>query len=98
RFSRDWSSDVCSSDLRAVLDRISGMMSLLEGHGDVTMDRAGADRIPSADRFSRVLRVRRQQTTTLVRLLQKLVGLEAKLNQYERSEERRVATDATSKT
>ena len=36
-------------------------MSLLEGHGDVTMDRAGADRIPSADRFSRVLRERRQQ-------------------------------------
>ena len=36
-------------------------MSLLEGHGDVTMDRAGADRIPSAERFSRVLRQRRQQ-------------------------------------
>ena len=61
-------------------------MSLLEGHGDVTMDRAGADRIPSAERFSRVLRIRRQQTTTLVRLLQKLVGLEAKLNQYEQGE------------
>ena len=34
-------------------------MSLLEGHGDVTMDRAGADRIPS-ERFSRVLRQRRE--------------------------------------
>jgi coenzyme F420 biosynthesis associated uncharacterized protein len=70
----------------AVLDQISGMMSLLEGHGDVTMDRAGADRIPSAERFSRVLRLRRQQTNTMVRLLQKLVGLEAKLNQYEQGE------------
>ena len=36
-------------------------MSLLEGHGDVTMDRAGAGRIPSAERFARVLRQRRQQ-------------------------------------
>ena len=26
------------------LDKIGGLMSLLEGHGDVTMDRAGADR------------------------------------------------------
>jgi coenzyme F420 biosynthesis associated uncharacterized protein len=77
---------LASDEQRAVLDQISGMMSLLEGHGDVTMDRAGADRIPSAERFSRVLRMRRQQTNTLARLLQKLVGLEAKLNQYEQGE------------
>mgnify|MGYP000876445916 CR=1 FL=1 len=77
---------LASDEQRVVLEQISGMMSLLEGHGDVTMDRAGADRIPSAERFSRVLRIRRQQTTTLVRLLQKLVGLEAKLNQYEQGE------------
>ncbi len=36
-------------------------MSLLEGHGDITMDRAGADQIPSAERFGRALRQRRQQ-------------------------------------
>lgn len=73
---------LASEEQRAALDRISGMMSLLEGHGDVTMDRAGADRIPSASRFSRVLRERRQQQSPVARLLQKLVGLEAKLNQY----------------
>ena len=39
----------------ALLQQIGGMMSLLEGHGDVTMDRAGAGLIPNADRFSRVL-------------------------------------------
>ena len=38
-------------------------MSLLEGHGDVTMDRAGADQIPNAERFGQVLRQRRQQAT-----------------------------------
>jgi coenzyme F420 biosynthesis associated uncharacterized protein len=71
---------------REVLDQIGGMMSLLEGHGDVTMDRAGADRIPSAERFSRVLRQRRQSTKGPAKLLQKLIGLEAKLNQYEQGE------------
>ena len=71
---------------KEVLDQIGGMMSLLEGHGDVTMDRAGADRIPSAERFSRVLRQRRQQTKGPAKMLQKLIGLEAKMNQYEQGE------------
>src|ERR1700716_779204 len=43
------------------IQKVGGLMSLLEGHGDITMDRAGAERIPSAERFSRVLRQRRQQ-------------------------------------
>ena len=70
----------------AVLHKIQGMMSLLEGHGDVTMDRAAADRIPSAERFSRVLRERRQNQRGPARLLQQVIGLEAKLKQYEQGE------------
>jgi coenzyme F420 biosynthesis associated uncharacterized protein len=68
------------------LQKVAGLMSLLEGHGDVTMDRAGADRIPSAERFSRVLRARRRQVSPALRLLQQLLGLEAKMNQYEQGE------------
>jgi coenzyme F420 biosynthesis associated uncharacterized protein len=68
------------------LHRIQALMSLLEGHGDVTMDRAGAAAIPSAARFSEVLRERRQQTRGPARLLQQLVGMEAKLRQYEEGE------------
>ena len=75
-----------SPEQRDRLDRMGGLMSLLEGHGDVTMDRAGAARIPSAERFSRVLRERRRTASPSVRLLQRLVGLEAKLNQYEQGE------------
>ena len=71
---------------RAVLDRVSGLMSLLEGHGDVTMDRAGADRIPNAERFGAVLRARRQQVGGVARLVQRLLGLEAKMNQYAQGE------------
>jgi coenzyme F420 biosynthesis associated uncharacterized protein len=71
---------------RNLMEHIGGLMSLLEGHGDVTMDRAGADQIPNAVRFGQVLRQRRQQANPAIRLLQKLIGLEAKLKQYEQGE------------
>jgi coenzyme F420 biosynthesis associated uncharacterized protein len=71
---------------REVLARIAGLMSLLEGHGDATMDRAGRDRVPQAERFSRVLRARREAASAPVRLLQRLTGIEAKMNQYEQGE------------
>ncbi|MEQ1786394.1 MAG: zinc-dependent metalloprotease, partial [Acidimicrobiales bacterium] len=71
---------------RVVLDKIGGLMSLLEGHGDVTMDRAGADRIPSSHRFSRVLRERRANGNQATKVLQRLLGIEAKINQYAQGE------------
>ena len=79
---------------REVIDRISGLMSLLEGHGDVTMDRAGRDLVPNADRFGRVLRQRRSQAKGLSRLLQQVIGLEAKLAQYEQGEKFIAAVEA----
>ena len=71
---------------RDLLEHIGGLMSLLEGHGDVTMDRAGADQIPNSVRFGQVLRQRRQNASPLIKILQKLIGLEAKLKQYEQGE------------
>ena len=77
---------LAGSEQYAVFQQVQGLMSLLEGHGDITMDRAGAGRIPGADRFSRVLRERRQQQRGTARVLQKIVGLEAKMRQYEEGE------------
>lgn len=75
-----------SAEQRLTMDRVGGLMSLLEGHGDVTMDRAGGDEIPSAERFGRVLRARRTNGSTPSKVLQKLIGLEAKMAQYEQGE------------
>ena len=77
---------LATPEQREVLNQISGMMSLLEGHGDVTMDRAGADRIPSAERLSSTLRARRNSARGLSRIFQKIIGMEAKLNQYQAGE------------
>ena len=68
------------------LHRVQALMSLLEGHGDVTMDRAGAADIPSAAHFAAVLRQRRTQAHGLARILQQLIGIEAKMRQYAEGE------------
>jgi coenzyme F420 biosynthesis associated uncharacterized protein len=71
----------------ATLQKTQGLMSLLEGHGDVTMDRAGRDRIPSAPRFSSTLHARRNQRQPFVaKAIQQVAGLDAKMKQYEQGE------------
>ncbi|MGD9705081.1 MAG: zinc-dependent metalloprotease [Acidimicrobiia bacterium] len=69
---------LASPEQLAALGRVGGLMALLEGHGDVTMNRAGAGLVPSAERFSRVLQARRRQTN----LVQRMTGIAAKLDQY----------------
>lgn len=71
---------------RRTLDKVSGLMSLLEGHGDITMDRAATDLVPSQARFHKVMSQRRKNATGLSKLIQRLTGLEAKLAQYEEGE------------
>ena len=77
-----------------VIGRIQAMMSLLEGHGDVTMDRVGGDDVPDAAWFSRVLRERRKSAGPFARLLMQLVGIEAKLRQYQQGEQFIAAVEA----
>ena len=71
---------------RETLNQISGMMSLLEGHGDVTMDRAGAGHVTNADVFAKTFRARRNSAKGFTRIFQKIAGFEAKLNQYQAGE------------
>jgi coenzyme F420 biosynthesis associated uncharacterized protein len=70
----------------ATLHQIQALMSLLEGHGDVTMNRAAADRIPGAQRFATTLQARRDSARGTTRLVQQLIGLEAKMKQYQEGE------------
>ncbi|MCU1345896.1 MAG: zinc-dependent metalloprotease, partial [Acidimicrobiia bacterium] len=79
---------------RDVMARIGGLMSLLEGHGDITMQRAGAAAIPSAERFARVLAERRKSQPGPTKVLQRLLGLEAKMAQYEQGERFVLAIEA----
>ena len=67
---------------REILDKVTGVMSLLEGHADVVMDGVGPTVIPTVAEIRRQFTERRKGVGTLDRLLRRLLGLEAKMAQY----------------
>ena len=71
-----------SPEQKEVLDRVTGMMSLLEGHADVVMDGVGPKVIPSVRGIRAKFDRRRQGVGTLDRVLRRLLGLDAKMAQY----------------
>ncbi len=77
---------LASPEQRKTLDKMTGLMSLLEGHGDIIMDRAGSGLIPSQPRFARVMSQRRTNASGPAKFMQRLLGFEAKLAQYEEGE------------
>ena len=73
---------VQSPEQRDILDRLTALMSLLEGHADVVMDAVGPRIVPSVDVIRARFNQRRQKAGTLDGALRKLLGLDAKMRQY----------------
>jgi len=77
---------LASADQLATLQEAQALMSLLEGHADVIMDRAATDQIPEGARFASVLHERRTSPKGVAKTVQQLIGLEAKMRQYAEGE------------
>jgi len=73
---------VSSPEQREIMDRVTGVMSLLEGHADVVMDDVGPTVIPSVATIRAAFDKRRKGIGTLDRILRRLLGLEQKMAQY----------------
>jgi coenzyme F420 biosynthesis associated uncharacterized protein len=73
---------VASDAQRAVLDRVQALMTLLEGHGNWVMNELGSRHVAGADRMARVLDARRSAGGVRGQV-NKLLGMEMKLRQYE---------------
>ena len=67
---------------RAIMDELTGVMSLLEGHADVVMDGVGPGVIPSVKEIRKKFTQRRQGVGVLDKLLRRALGLDAKMAQY----------------
>jgi coenzyme F420 biosynthesis associated uncharacterized protein len=73
---------VSSPEQKEVIDKITGVMSLLEGHADVVMDGVGPAVIPTVAEIRAKFTKRRRGVGTLDRLLRRLLGLDQKMAQY----------------
>lgn len=73
-----------TDEQRKILSQLGGLMSVLEGHGDLVMSRAATPQvIPEAERFEETLHSRRASPNVITKLISQLYGLDAKVRQYE---------------
>lgn len=72
---------------REILERLTAVMSLLEGHADYVMDGVGPQVVPSVAEIREKFTKRRQQGAgRLDRALRRMLGMDAKLRQYREGE------------
>ena len=70
-------------DRWALVERMQAAMSLIEGHAEHTMDAIGAEVLPSLPRLRAAMNHRRENRGLPWRVLERLLGLELKMRQYE---------------
>lgn len=73
---------VLSPTQREVFDRISALMTLLEGHADVVMDEVGPEVVPSVASIRASFNERRKRPGTTDSIIRKVLGMDAKMRQY----------------
>ena len=68
---------------RSIMDRVQATMAVVEGHAEHVMDVVGEQALPHYDGLREAMQRRRRSRSTPERLLQKLLGMEMKMRQYE---------------
>jgi coenzyme F420 biosynthesis associated uncharacterized protein len=66
-----------------LVERMQAAMSLIEGHAEHTMDAVGAEVLPTLPRLRAAMNRRRSNKGLPWRVLERLLGLELKMRQYE---------------
>ena len=66
-----------------LVERMQSTMSLIEGHAEHTMDAVGVDVLPSLPRLRAAMTRRRESRGLPWRVLERVLGLELKMRQYE---------------
>ena len=67
----------------AILDVVQAAMAVVEGHAEHVMDAVGEELLPSLPELREALDRRRREKPPAVKLLERLIGLELKMRQYE---------------
>jgi coenzyme F420 biosynthesis associated uncharacterized protein len=68
---------------RELFDRLQALMAVLEGYAEHVMDAVGEDVLEDLPALRGALNRRRRERSGFLRLLEKLIGMDLKLRQYE---------------
>jgi coenzyme F420 biosynthesis associated uncharacterized protein len=71
-----------SPEQRATMDRLTAVMSLLEGHAEHVMDGVGPGVVPTVVEIREAFQTRRANVSSLDQLLRRVLGMDAKMRQY----------------
>jgi len=68
---------------RALLDKLTAVMTLVEGHGDYVMDAVGPQVVPSVADIREKFSHRRSSAGRVEQILRRILGIDLKMKQYE---------------
>jgi len=68
---------------RALLDKLTAVMTLVEGHGDYVMDAVGPRVVPSVADIREKFSHRRGSAGRMEQILRRILGIDLKMKQYE---------------
>jgi coenzyme F420 biosynthesis associated uncharacterized protein len=68
---------------RAILDRMTSVMTLVEGHGDYVMDAVGPAVVPSVAEIRAKFTSRRGSAGRIEQAIRRVLGIDLKMRQYE---------------
>jgi coenzyme F420 biosynthesis associated uncharacterized protein len=67
---------------REILDRLTAVMTLVEGHGDYVMDAVGPRVVPSVAQIRERFNARRGSANRIERAIRRILGIDLKMKQY----------------
>jgi coenzyme F420 biosynthesis associated uncharacterized protein len=68
---------------RALLEKLTSVMTLVEGHGDYVMDAVGPQVVPSVAHIREKFSQRRGTAGRMEQILRRILGIDLKMKQYE---------------
>jgi coenzyme F420 biosynthesis associated uncharacterized protein len=74
---------IVGEERRATLDAMQAFMAVLEGYAEHVMDAVGARVLPDLPKLRTAMDRRRRDRSGLLRIFEKLIGMDLKLRQYE---------------
>jgi coenzyme F420 biosynthesis associated uncharacterized protein len=67
---------------REILDRLTAVMTLVEGHGDYVMDAVGPQVVPSVAEIRARFNARRKSAGRMEQTIRRILGIDLKMKQY----------------